>query len=248
MIKQWFRGLLMSGLVLVFFSCAKKPNLYTSDEIMQEFEGIYFDFTYLSSRGRIVLEESNGKVTKGTINFRAKKDSVIWFSVTPGLGLEALRGIVTKDYIRIKDRLNGEDVNMSFAELKDRFDLTLSFDLIQNLAYANVPHEFSYRDRLIRIGSSFDLTQVREGVRYHSKISTSHGKVTELSSNPLNEKGGLTASYLTFEDVDGQPFPNNMLFKLMLREGADAQNTIVYLEISRIERSDNSLTFPFQFN
>ncbi|UJP63326.1 DUF4292 domain-containing protein [Mongoliitalea daihaiensis] len=248
MTKVSLRGLLLSGLVFFFFSCAKKPNLYTSDEIMQEFEGIYFDFEYLSSRGRIVLEESNGKVTKGTINFRAKKDSVIWFSVTPGLGLEALRGIVTKDYIRIKDRLNGEDINMSFAEMKDRFDLNLSFDLIQNLAFANVPHEFSYRDRLIRIGSNFDLTQVRDGVRYQSKISTSHGKVTELTSNSINDKGGLMASYVTFEDVDGQPFPNNMLFKLILGEGAEAQNTVVHMEISRIERTSTSLNFPFQFN
>lgn len=247
MTKWSVRSLLACGLMVLFFACAKKPNLYTSDEIMQEFEGIYFDFDYLSSRGRIVLEEPNGKTTKGTINFRAKKDSIIWFSVTPGLGLEALRGVVTKDHIRIKDRLNGEDVNMSFAEMKDRFDLNLSFDIIQNLVFANVPHEFSYRDRLIRIGSAFDLTQVRDGVRYHSKISTSHGKVTELQSNSLNDKGGLMASYLTFEDVDGQPFPNNMLFKLILGEGADASNTIVHLEITRIERTANSLSFPFQF-
>jgi hypothetical protein len=248
MIKVSLQGLFMSSLLLFLFSCAKKPNLYTSDEIMQEFKGVYFDFDYMSSRGRIVLEESNGKVTKGTINFRAKKDSIIWFSVTPGLGLEALRGVVTKDYIRIKDRLNGEDINMSFSEMKDRFDLALSFDLIQNLAFANVPHEFSYRDRLIRIGSSFDLSQTRDGVRYHSKISTSHGKVMELSSNTVNEKGGLTASYLTFENVDGQPFPNNMLFKLMLGNGADTQKTVVHLEITRIERTSNSMTFPFQFN
>jgi hypothetical protein len=125
--------------ILLLMGCAKKPNLYTSDEIMQEFSPNYFEFNYLSAKGRIVIEEANGKITKGTVNLRAKNDSTIWFSITPGLGLEAMRGMITPDKIRIKDRINGDDINLSFKEIEDRFNLNLSLPLLQNLLYANVP-------------------------------------------------------------------------------------------------------------
>jgi hypothetical protein len=181
---------------------------------MEEFRSFRFEFEYISAKGRIVLEESNGKVTKGTINLRAKKDSVVWFSITPGLGVEAIRGMVTEEKMRIKDRINGEDINISFVEMIDRYGLKLDLPLMQNLLFANVPQEFSYRDRLIRAGKYFELTQIRDGVRYHSRVSTSHGKVVELTSNTLDDMGAFMASYPTFEDVNGQPFPSKMLIKL----------------------------------
>lgn len=233
--------------ILLLLGCAKKPNLYTSDEIMQEFSPNYFDFNYLSARGRIVLEEANGKITKGTVNLRAQKDSVIWFSMTPGLGLEAMRGIITTDKIRIKDRLNGDDVNMSFEEIKDRSGLQLSLQLLQNILYANVPEEFSYRDRLIRVGRYFELTQAREGFRFHSRVNTSHGKVSELTSNALDNSGALLASYPTFENVNNQPFPNKMLLKITFNSDEGAQVVIIHLDLTRIEYQDEPLSFPFQF-
>jgi hypothetical protein len=154
MIRIFLGSILL--LLVILSGCAKKPNLYSSDEVMQEFEPNYFDFKYLSSKGRIVIEEANGKTTRGTINFRAKNDSIIWFSITPGLGLEAFRGTVTKDKVRIKDRLNGQDINMSFTEIEDRYNLKFSLELLQNIVYADIPYEFDYRDRLIRIGQYFE--------------------------------------------------------------------------------------------
>jgi hypothetical protein len=243
--KIFLGGLLIFSFLIT--GCAKKPILYTSDEIMEEFSPGYFDFKYLSARARIVIEESSGKTTRGTLNIRAKKDSIIWFSITPGLGIEAVRGMVTRDKIRIKDRMNGEDINMNFAEFEDRFGLKLSLEIFQNLLFANIPNEFSYRDRLLRIGRSFELTQVRDGVRYHSKVSTSHGKVEELTSNSLDGLGALLASYPAFEPVKDQPFPSKILVKLSFKIPEEIKNFIILVEMAKIETQVNSLTFPFQF-
>ncbi|AFL82778.1 hypothetical protein Belba_0107 [Belliella baltica DSM 15883] len=242
--------ILLGSFILLFLlasGCAKKPNLYISDEVMQEFEPAYFNFSYMNARARIVIEEPSGKTTRGTLNLRAKRDSVIWFSVTPGLGIEALRGIITKDKIRIKDRINGQDINMSYVEFENRFGLNLSLSLFQNLLYANVPEEFSYRDRLIRIGQFFELTQTRENIRYHSKVSTKHGKVEELTSNSMDEKGALLANYASFQDVNNQPFPNASLYKISFSIDGEMQNSIIHIDLSNISVSDTPITFPFQF-
>jgi hypothetical protein len=245
MIKQSITFFIISAFFL--FGCAKKPNLYTSDEIMEEFKPTIFEFEYISAKGRIVLEESNGKITKGTISVRAKKDSVVWFSITPGLGVEAIRGMVTEEKMRIKDRINGEDINISFVEMLDRYGLKLDLTLMQNLLFANVPQEFSYRDRMLRAGKYFELTQIRDGVRYHSRVSTSHGKVVELTSNTMDNLGAFMASYPTFEDVNGQPFPKKMLIKLSFNSPEGLQNAIIHLEFSRIDYLTEAVSFPFHF-
>ncbi|MCH6233184.1 DUF4292 domain-containing protein [Cognataquiflexum rubidum] len=245
MIKPSITFLIIAAIFLA--GCAKKPILYTSDEIMEEFSPTIFEFEYISAKGRIVLEEANGKVTKGTISLRAKKDSVVWFSITPGLGVEAIRGMVTEEKMRIKDRINGEDINISFVEMFDRYGLKLDLPLMQNLIFANVPQEFSYRDRLLRAGKYFELTQIRDGVRYHSRVSTTHGKVVELTSNTLDDKGSFMASYPTFEEVNGQPFPNKMLLKLSFNSPEGVQNAIIHLEFSRIDYLNEAVSFPFHF-
>jgi hypothetical protein len=245
MSNRFLFGLALFSMLLA--GCAKKPQLYTSDEVMEEFSPNYFKFKYLTARGRIVLEEGNGKTTKGTVYLRAKNDSAIWFSMTPGLGLEAVRGIITKDKVRIKDRMNGEDVNMSFEEIEDRFELKLSFELLQNLIFANVPNEFSYRDRLLRVGKFFELTQVRDGFRYHSRVGTSHGKVEEITSTALNDMAGFMANYPTFENIAEQPFPNKMLIRMSWKGEQGNQSTIIHLDLTRIESTDLPISFPFQF-
>lgn len=233
--------------VAIGFACAPKPNLYTSDEVMQEFDPVYLEYENLTARGRIVIEEPSGKTTKGTINIRAKKDSILWFSITPGLGLEAFRGTITKERVMIKDRLNGQDINLTFQEIEDLYDLSLNLDLMQNIIFANIPHEFSYRDRLIRVGQYFELTQARDGFRYHSRVNTSHGKVSELTTTSMKEKGSLLANYHVFEDLGNQPFPNQMLLRLSYNTPDGQQASIINLEMIRTELVNTSLSFPFRF-
>src|SRR5690606_31674187 len=148
----------------------------------EEFNPGYFDYNFLSAKSRVVLEESNGKTTKGTLNLRAKKDSILWFSLSPGLGIEAARGVLTLEGIQIKDRINEKDIDMSYKQFQESYGIRLSLLLFQNILLANPPHELSYRDRLVRVGKTFELYQQRENIRYKSVISALHGKVLRLES------------------------------------------------------------------
>jgi len=243
------RFLLVFFLALFFLSgCTKKITPYTSNEIMEDFEPAYFDFNYLTAKSRVVLEEQNGRTTKGTLNLRAKKDSIIWFSISPGLGIEAARGVVTLDDIKIKDRINGKDINMSYAQFEESYGVRLSFYLFQNMLFANIPHEFSYRDRLVRVGKTFELFQQRENVRYKSIISTQHGKVLELESVTTVNAGKVSATYPDFKELNNQPFAHNILIEMVLNlPNKPKSKTLVNLEISKVDLTDDPLTFPYNF-
>ncbi|MBN7815456.1 DUF4292 domain-containing protein [Algoriphagus pacificus] len=243
---------LFAGFLILFAfgfltSCAKKNVAYQSNGKMEDFAPIYNEYDYLSAKAKIVIEEESGKVTRGTMNLRAKKDSVLWFTVSPGMGMEAVRGLITQEKIQIKDRIGKEDVNLTFAEFETIYGLKLSLELFQNLLWANPPSPFDYKDRLVRVGKAFELTQVRDKVRYFSKVDVNTRKVSELVSNSLDDRGSLLASFPNFQEVATQPFPLEVLYKLAYQLPEGSQNTIINLEWNTIEPQSGPLNFPFRF-
>ena len=244
--NRFFTGLL-TVLILGFTACAKKVILYEGDGQMEEFQPVEAQYDYLSAKAKVVIEEESGKITRGTLSLRAKKDSVLWFTMSPGMGMEAIRGFFTQDRIQIRDRIGNENINLTYAEFEQFYGLKLSLELFQNVLWANVPFEFDYQDRLLRVGRKFELTQVRNNVRYFSKVETSHGKVSELVSNSLDDRGSVLASFPKFQDAASQPFPAEVLFKLAYQLPEGGQNTIIHLEWTSIDPNSESLSFPFRF-
>ena len=239
--------ILISGIVFLLASCAKKTIPFESEGAMKEFTPVTAEYDYLSAKAKIVIEEESGKITRGTLNLRAKKDSVLWFTMSPGMGMEAIRGLVTQDKIQIRDRVGRDDVNLTYAEFDRLFGLKLSLELFQNVVWANIPHPFTFEDRLLRVGKKFELTQVRNGVRYFSKVETSHGKVSELVSNSLDDRGSVLATYPNFQEVEKQPFPAEVIFKIAYQLPEGSQNVIIHIEWTSMELTSESLSFPFRF-
>lgn len=245
--NRLFSGLLMLVAIGYLSGCAKKTIVYEGDGKMEDYAPVYSEYGYMDAKAKIVIEEESGKITRGTMSLRAKKDSVLWFTISPGMGMEAVRGFVTQEKIQIKDRIGKEDVNLTFKEFETIYGLKLSLDLFQNLLWANPPYSFDYKDRLVRVGKSFELTQVRDQVRYFSKIDVNHRKMSEMASTSLDDRGSLLASFSTFQDVNEQPFPAKVLYKLAYQLPAGGQNTIIHLEWTSINPNSSSLSFPFRF-
>ncbi len=245
--NRLFSGLLLLVAIGYLSSCAKKTIVFEGDGKMEDYDPVYSEFGFLDAKAKIVIEEESGKITRGTMSLRAKKDSVLWFTISPGMGMEAVRGLITQEKIQIKDRIGKEDVNLTFKEFETIYGLKLSLDLFQNLLWANPPYIFDYQDRLVRVGKSFELTQVRDQVRYFSKIDVNHRKLAEMVSNSMDDRGSLLASFSTFQDVNEQPFPADVLYKLAYQLPEGGQNTIIHLEWTSINPNSSSLSFPFRF-
>lgn len=245
MIKM--RPLAVLMLVILSWGCAQKVSPVTGKEEMESFAPRITEYGYLEAKAKLVLEENSGKITRGTLQLRAKKDSLIWFSVSPGLGVEAVRGLLSQEKIQILNRMGDEDINLSYGEFERRYGIKLSLDLVQNILWGDPPHPASYEDRLVRVGKKFELTQVRDQVRYFSKIDTRHGKVSELSSISIAGKGSLLASFPEYQNLEAQAFPVEALFKVAFETPEVAQNFRIYITWSSLNPKADPLTFPFRF-
>ena len=68
---------------------------------------------------------------QGTL--RMRRDSVIWISVSPMMGLEGLRALVTKDSILVVDRVDKTYLYESLDYLVSQWNISQDFEEFQRM-------------------------------------------------------------------------------------------------------------------
>jgi hypothetical protein len=75
------------AVILLFSSCRKETiGIKTRSEASEHIEEI--DFDYFMTKTKVRYSEGDKQVN-GNANIRIRKDSLIWFSVSPSIGIEA---------------------------------------------------------------------------------------------------------------------------------------------------------------
>ena len=76
-----------------------------------------------------------GKAGTFTLNVRMARDSVIWMSISPALGVEAARILLTPDSVQVMSKLPGSRFVFqgNYNQLEDAVQAPVSFDLMQDL-------------------------------------------------------------------------------------------------------------------
>ncbi|MFM7216464.1 MAG: DUF4292 domain-containing protein [Bacteroidota bacterium] len=106
-----------------------------------------FDFGWLSAKAQVDYTDKSGETNSFDINLRLRKDSVIWISITPLLGIEAVRVLITRDSIAMLDRVHKEFRVLRYDYLTEMLRTEVDFNMIQAVVVGNY---FSYQrgDRL----------------------------------------------------------------------------------------------------
>ncbi|HNQ12242.1 MAG TPA: DUF4292 domain-containing protein [Bacteroidia bacterium] len=84
-----------------------------------------------------VESTSDNNTLSFNIHIRNKKDSLIWISITPLLGIEAARVYITRDSLFLMDRINNQYARSDYSFLNERFNIEVNFDMLQSLLHGN---------------------------------------------------------------------------------------------------------------
>ncbi len=90
-----------------------------------------------SGRAEVDFAQDGGKKNNFDIKVNMLRDSIIWFSATGPLGIEGMRGIITRDSVKIINRLNREYIQRSISYLQDQLGLPLDLNSMQDLLVGN---------------------------------------------------------------------------------------------------------------
>ncbi|MFM8432704.1 MAG: DUF4292 domain-containing protein [Bacteroidota bacterium] len=152
-----------SAFLLTAFSCkttrkvaAEPPPVMAKGSVVNEvFDSVLskqFDFSWLSAKAQVDYTDKSGETNSFDINLRIRKDSVIWISITPLLGIEAARVLIGPDSIVMLDRVHKEYRVLHYDYLEEMLRTGIDFAMIQSVVIGNY---FNY-DRSEKIRSYYE--------------------------------------------------------------------------------------------
>ncbi len=106
---------------------------------------------WLSGKMGIDYKNAGSSLSFGA-NIRIREDSILWASITPGFGIEAVRVVLTTDSLKILNRLSSTYFLGDYTYLERMLGVSLEFKDIQSLLlgnyfeYQNRPYKKSYLD------------------------------------------------------------------------------------------------------
>ena len=116
----------------VFTSCNKR--LIHSKQENIEINTLKFD--YFTAKAKLNYTNGDQKLS-AVANLRIKYDSLIWISISPGLGIEVLRLKLTTDSVFLIDRIAHKYMKSSYGEFNHFYGINLNFKWIQAIMLGN---------------------------------------------------------------------------------------------------------------
>lgn len=118
-----------------------RPTDKTAPDLQQLITNQSFKATTVSAKASVKTEIGDNTNTFN-INLRLQTDSVIWISISPLLGIEVARVMITRDSVKFMDRLNNRYSVSDFEFLTKLLKVNVDFDIIQGILTGNL---FAYK-------------------------------------------------------------------------------------------------------
>ena len=213
-------------------------------------------FTSLSSRISITLVDEKKSKTNLNGQLRILKDSIIWISLSPALGIEAARLVLTQDSIKFINRLDKTYFIGDFNFVNQIFGTTVDFDMVQAIITGNDMENYEdekFRGSIDQLEYKLTATNRLKRKKILKQTDTpnvlvqniwldpSTFKITRINLKEFNDENiKLQASYTDFEAINNQLIPLSIQFEIHGGKKFD-----LFFNYSKIEM-DNQLSFPFK--
>jgi hypothetical protein len=204
------------------------------------------DFRYLTAKSKISFKSPEQDIDNANINIRVRKDSLIWLSVNK-VGIEAVRGIITRDSIIIIDKIHREYTVYDFPTLSRQFNFQMNFELLQALIVGNLPLPRRPAQKIKNERDYLLLRQSEGKVLVENYIGEQDRKLKKLMLTEQPTKNTLRLDYEDFTSLNNFLFPYTSLVTLDYQSKADGQfyQTLLKIKHSKVELVDKNPGFPF---
>jgi len=202
--------------------------------------------------------EKDKKKTSFSGTLRIKKDSLIWCSLTPGLGIEAARMVISCDSVKVLNKMDGTYLIKDFGFIDEMINRGLDYDMLQSLiigndfsVYDNSSFKAAVDNREYRL-STFNRHQLRKLSRTYDSLSNvipfeqiyldpNNFKITKVIIKEIdNNSRYFQATYKKYLNINNQLVPQTIEINVN-----DGENKIhILLNFSKIQ-IDPEQSYPF---
>lgn len=207
----------------------KKENIYS---LVSKLKANKYDYKWITAHFSFDMDEDSSHTSfSGTI--RMRKDSVIWMSIAPLLGIEAARVMLTQDSAMTMDRLHDTYFKGDYDYINSRLADDIDFELIQSVMvgsnvefYNDTAKMKSYFD-----GSQYLISTIRrrklKRILYHNSNYRSKSDaqfiwldpqdyhITHVRLEDFVNHRTFDAYYSDFQKVDSVMFPFHIRYEIV---------------------------------
>ncbi len=262
--KSIIFGLLLS-FFLILISCKTSRNTvkvplkeYGADYLFDRLKENELKFQWFSAKFNLDLIIDKKK-TSVTGQVRMKKDSVIWITLSPALGIEMARLLITNDSVKFINRINKTYFTGDYTKVNTFLEANIDYDVFQTLLLGN--DLTYYEDGKFR--ATYDskeyhlVTAGRHKLKKYVKtrddeeriyiqnifLDPETFKITQMKIKEVRkENKKLDAFYSDFQKVSGQLFPFHILYDLLAEKPIQVDLNYSKIEINLAQE------FPFKIS
>ena len=246
-----------------YYSCSEQKKIIKSpikeegaDYLFVKLKQNELKFDWFMSKFSATYE-NKGESNSFDGQIRIRRDSVIWLSFTPLLGIEVFRIIITNDSVKFINRINNTYFIGDYDYVNKFLNTNIDFDILQSFLIGN---DLSFYEngkfKASLDGSQYKLStaerqKLKKFVRSSQEplkiliqniwIDPESFKITRADVKEIRKQNlKLEANYSVFEKVEEQLFPKEINFDIY------ADNNIhVSVEFNRININTPQF-FPFK--
>ena len=204
------------------------------------------DFRYLTAKSKISFKTHLQDIDNASVNIRVRKDSLIWLSVSK-IGIEAVRGLITRDSITIIDKIHREYSVYDFPTLSKQFNFEMNFALLQALIVGNLPLPKRPAQKIKNERDYLLLRQSEGKVMVENYIGEQDRKLKKLMLTEQPTKNTLRLDYEDFTSLNNFLFPYTSLVTVDYKSQTDGQfyQTLLRIKHNKVELVEKNPGFPF---
>lgn len=173
-------------------------------------------------------------------DLRARRGDSLYLTVSPGLGIEAVRALVTADSVFVYDRLKNR---VSYGALGEAGDL-LAFPLAPDALFRNllgfVVPETNVDWRLTADSATYQLQNAEGTITY--TVDPAHWRVVRYEVRTPDGEVIEERTFSEFDRIQGVVVPRRVVFR------RPADETTLALYYRSLELDPAGLSFPFRVN
>ncbi len=235
--------LILLGAMFFFSSCKKNLIGFRSPRI-SDVNVEEVNFQYFQAKTKVNYAEGDKQIN-GTANIRICKDSLIWISLSPAVGIEASRIIITRDTAMVINRLDKEFYIFNFDEISRYFNFKVDYTLIQSIFLGNLARPLDEESKVAKEGNYFLVKQKSGPLDIQTFILLDNHKIETVLINEAETSNFMTLKYSEFKELNEFLFAKICQMNLTYKAKKGPLVTSVNLQHNKAEISDKPLKFPF---
>jgi outer membrane biogenesis lipoprotein LolB len=196
-------------------------------------------FKTLQSRLKITFVQDDKSQTH-VVNFRAKKDEMLWMNASFSL----IRAIITPEKVSFYNKLDNTYFDGDFKYLSDLLGTELDFQKVQNLLFGEALFTLKHSEYTSSVDDESYIIQPkeqRELFEIFFLLNPSNFKVKSQQISQPKAFRNLQIDYLSYQQAGSQILPEQV--KVIAVEAN--KETVINLEFKSISLNE-ALRFPFK--